>query len=86
MNGEDLPLVHGCPLRVIVPGLYRRPQRQVAQRASAFRRASENHFQQVGYKLFPPHINMYNVDYHDGMQLTKLPVNSVIVQTRKIAA
>ena len=61
--------------------LYRRAQRQVAQRNQhPAAEPSDNHFQQVGYKLFPPHINMYNVDYHEGMQLTKLPVNSVIVR------
>ena len=32
MNGADLPLVHGCPLRVIVPGYVGAPQRQVALR------------------------------------------------------
>ena len=80
MNGEDLPLVHGCPLRVIVPGYIGARSVKWLSDIRVQAEPSDNHFQQVGYKLFPPHINMYNVDYHEGMQLTKLPVNSVIVR------
>ena len=80
MNGEDLPLAHGCPLRVIVPGYIGARSVKWLSEISVGAEPSDNHFQQVGYKLFPPHINMYNVDYHEGMQLTKLPVNSVIVR------
>ena len=80
MNGEDLPLAHGCPLRVIVPGYIGARSVKWLSEICVQEDPSENHFQQVGYKLFPPHINMYNVDYADGMQLTKLPVNSVIVR------
>ncbi len=80
MNGADLPLAHGCPLRVIVPGYIGARSVKWLSEIRVQDRPSDNHFQQVGYKLFPPHINMYNVDYADGMQLTKLPVNSVIVR------
>ncbi|MCY3796180.1 MAG: sulfite oxidase [Chloroflexi bacterium] len=80
MNGEDLPLAHGCPLRVIVPGYIGARSVKWLSEIRVQDCPSDNHFQQVGYKLFPPHINMYNVDYSDGMQLTKLPVNSVIVR------
>ncbi len=80
MNGEDLPLVHGCPLRVVVPGYIGARSVKWLSDIRVQAQPSDNHFQQVGYKLFPPHINMYNVDYSDGMQLTKLPVNSVIVR------
>ena len=80
MNGEDLPLVHGCPLRVVVPGYIGARSVKWLSDICVQDCPSDNHFQQVGYKLFPPHINMYNVDYHEGMQLTKLPVNSVIVR------
>jgi sulfite oxidase len=80
MNGEDLPLAHGCPLRMIVPGYIGARSVKWLSEISVQQQPSDNHFQQVGYKLFPPHINMYNVDYQEGMQLTKLPVNSVIVR------
>ena len=80
MNGEDLPLAHGCPLRVIVPGYIGARSVKWLSDIRVQQEPSDNHYQQVGYKLFPPHINMYNVDYSDGMQLTKLPVNSVIVR------
>ncbi len=80
MNGEDLPLAHGCPLRVVVPGYIGARSVKWLSEIRVQEEPSDNHFQQVGYKLFPPHIDMDNVDYSDGMQLTKLPVNSVIVR------
>ncbi len=80
MNGEDLPLAHGSPLRVIVPGYIGARSVKWLSDIRVQAAPSDNHFQQVAYKLFPPHIDMYNVDYADGMQLTKLPVNSVIVR------
>ncbi len=80
MNGEDLPLAHGCPLRVVVPGYIGARSVKWLSDIRVQAEPSDNHFQQVAYKLFPPHINMYNVEYADGMPLTKLPVNSVIVR------
>ena len=80
MNGEDLPLVHGYPLRVVVPGYIGARSVKWLCEIAVQENPSDNYFQQVGYKLFPPSINMYNVNYADGMQLTKLPVNSVIVR------
>ena len=80
MNGEDLPLAHGSPLRMIVPGYIGARSVKWLCSIGVLEEPSDNYFQQVGYKLFPPSINVYNVNYADGMQLTKLPVNSVIVQ------
>ncbi len=80
MNGQELPLAHGCPLRVIVPGFIGARSVKWLSQIQLQAEPSDNHFQQVGYKLFPPHITPENVNYADGMQLTKLPVNSVIVR------
>lgn len=80
MNGEDLPLAHGCPLRTVVPGYIGARSVKWLSDIAVQESPSDNYFQQVGYKLFPPSIDMYNVNYADGMQLTKLPVNSVIVR------
>lgn len=80
MNGEALPLAHGAPLRVVVPGYIGARSVKWLSEIIIQQDPSDNYFQQVGYKLFPPSIDMYNVNYEDGMQLTKLPVNSVIVR------
>ncbi len=80
MNGADLPRPHGSPLRVVVPGYIGARSVKWLSEIIIQQAPSENYFQQVGYKLFPPSINMYNVNYEDGMQLTKLPVNSVIAR------
>lgn len=80
MNGADLPLAHGSPLRALVPGYIGARSVKWLCGVSVLADPSDNYFQQVAYKLFPPSVNLYNVNYDDGMQLTKLPVNSVIVQ------
>jgi sulfite oxidase len=80
MNGEPLPQPHGAPLRVIVPGYVGARSVKWLHQITVQNTPSDNHFQQVGYKLFPPSISAQTVDYDLGMMLTKLPVNSVIVR------
>lgn len=80
MNGAPLPQAHGAPLRVVVPGHIGARSVKWLGEVCVQEAPSANYFQQVGYKLFPPSINAANVDYAEGMMLTKLPVNSVIVR------
>lgn len=80
MNGQDLPRAHGAPLRVVVPGYIGARSVKWLGEITAQAMPSDNYFQQVGYKLFPPSVNADNVNYEDGMMLTKMPVNSVIVR------
>jgi len=80
MNGEPLPLPHGGPLRVVVPGYVGARSVKWLHRITVQDEPSDNKFQQIGYKLFPPSISAETVDYAQGMMLTKLPVNSVIVR------
>jgi len=53
MNGQDLPAVHGGPLRVVVPGYIGARSVKWLDRVTASRQPSENFFQATAYRLLP---------------------------------
>ena len=54
MNGEPLPVVHGAPLRVVVPGYIGARCVKWLERIEIRSRPWEGYFQQVAYRLLPP--------------------------------
>ena len=54
MNGEPLPLVHGAPLRVVVPGYIGARSVKWLERIEVRSRPCEGYFQHVAYRLLPP--------------------------------
>ena len=54
MNGEPLPLVHGAPLRVVVPGYIGARSIKWLERIEVRSRPWEGYFQHVAYRLLPP--------------------------------
>jgi sulfite oxidase len=54
MNGEPLPLVHGAPLRVVVPGYIGARSVKWLERIEVRSRPWEGYFQDVAYRLLPP--------------------------------
>jgi DMSO/TMAO reductase YedYZ molybdopterin-dependent catalytic subunit len=54
MNEEPLPLVHGAPLRVVVPGYIGARSVKWLVRIEVRSRPWEGYFQQVAYRLLPP--------------------------------
>jgi sulfite oxidase len=54
MNGEPLPLVHGAPLRVVVPGYIGARSVKWIERIEVRSRPWEGYFQHVAYRLLPP--------------------------------
>src|SRR3989440_11817925 len=54
MNGEPLPLVHGAPLRVVVPGYIGARSVKWLERIEVRLRPWEGYFQHVAYRLLPP--------------------------------
>lgn len=54
MNGEPLPLVHGAPLRVVVPGYIGARSVKWLERIEIRSRPWEGYFQHVAYRLLPP--------------------------------
>src|SRR3954453_1869895 len=53
MNGEPLPLVHGAPLRVVVPGYIGARSVKWLERIEVRRSPWEGYFQHVAYRLLP---------------------------------
>jgi len=53
MNGEDLPAVHGAPVRVVVPGYIGARSVKWVHRVTALREPSEGFFQATAYRLLP---------------------------------
>ena len=53
MNGEPLPLIHGAPLRVVVPGYIGARSIKWLQRIEIRSRPWEGYFQHVAYRLLP---------------------------------
>lgn len=78
LNGRALPIEHGGPLRVVVPGyLGARSVKWLAE-INIQDEPSDNYFEQRAYKLFPPHVDEENVDWDQGEILGPMPVNAVI--------
>jgi len=78
MNGTEIPLDHGYPLRVIVPGVV--GARNVKWLKSIYLSKSESpsHWQQNDYKGFCPSTDWNNVDFSKSVAIQELPVQSSI--------
>jgi sulfite oxidase len=53
MNGEPLPLVHGAPLRVVVPGYIGARSVKWLERIEVRSKPWQGYFQRVAYRLLP---------------------------------
>lgn len=78
MNGEPLPLVHGFPLRAVVPGyLGARSVKWLAD-ITLQEDPSHNYFQTHAYRLFPASVSAENVVWEEGQILGDQAVTSAI--------
>lgn len=78
MNGEPLPIEHGGPLRTIVLGYIGARCVKWLSEIHAQATPSDNYFQQVAYKLYPPNVTPDNVHESDGLMLGKSSLNCAI--------
>ncbi len=78
MNGETLPLAHGYPLRVIVPGAIGARSVKWLANITVQDKPSENFYQANAYKLFPGHVRPETANWEEGVMLGDLPLNSMI--------
>jgi len=78
MNGEPLPLVHGFPLRTIVPGYIGARSVKWLDQITVQNEPSQNYFQSHAYRLFAPHTRPETVEWEDGVMLGEMNVTSVI--------
>ncbi|MHB1571571.1 MAG: molybdopterin-dependent oxidoreductase [Solirubrobacteraceae bacterium] len=78
MNGKALPMLHGFPLRAVVPGYIGARSVKWLAAIRVQRMPSDNYFQRRSYRLFAPHVNPSNVEWDRGLMLGELSVNAVI--------
>ena len=78
MNGAPLPLVHGFPLRGVVPGYIGARSVKWLAAITVQEEPSANYFQSRAYRLFPPGTGPETVVWESGMMLGEVPVNSVV--------
>ena len=78
MNGELLPVLHGYPLRVVVPGYIGARSVKWLGRITAQAEPSQNYFQAHAYKLYPAQSSPETAECDHGIMLGELSVNAVI--------
>ena len=78
MNGEELPMDHGYPLRVIVPGTIGARSVKWLSRIILSSEESPSSWQRRDYKLFPANIDVNNVDFNSSQAIQEMPVQSAI--------
>ena len=78
MNGEPLAPRHGFPLRVVAGGYIGARSVKWLYEISVQNQPSDNYYQAVEYKLFPPHVTAETADYSKGKMLGDIPLNAVI--------
>ena len=78
MNGRPLAPEHGFPLRVVVGGYVGARSVKWLSEITLRAEPSDNYYQAVEYKLFPPHVTAENADHSEGEMLGEIPLNAVI--------
>jgi len=78
MNGEDIPLDHGFPLRSIVPGVVGARNVKWLHQIQASKEESPSHWQRKDYKGFSPNVDWNNVDWDSAPSIQEYPVQSAI--------
>lgn len=79
MNGEELPLDHGYPLRALVPGHVAARSVKWLSKISLTENESPSHWQQLDYKGFSPSKNLATSDYSQSESIQELPIQSAIL-------
>lgn len=80
MNGEELPLDHGYPVRVLAPGIVGARCVKWVSKIQASKEESKSHWQQNDYKAFSPSVNWENVDFKSAPAIQAYPVQSAICE------
>ncbi|MBN3291953.1 SUOX protein, partial [Polypterus senegalus] len=80
MNGEVLPLDHGFPLRVVVPGVVGARNVKWLGKIILSAEESQSHWQQNDYKGFSPSVDWDTVDFSSAPAIQELPIQSAITE------
>jgi sulfite oxidase len=80
LNAQPLPVEHGFPLRVVVPGYIGARSVKWLGHIRLDSEPSGNFFQTKAYKVFPPEVGPAEADWTQPEALAALVVNSVITR------
>ncbi len=80
MNGQPLPVVHGGPVRVVVPGYIGARSVKWVERITLQDRPSDNYFQATAYRLLPAEADPAAAGPGDGLSLGAVAVNADILR------
>jgi len=75
MNGETLPIDHGYPVRVVIPGTVGARNVKWLCKVVASKDESKSHWQQKDYKVFGPYIDWDNI----GIKIFFVALRSLLV-------
>ncbi|KAL9615359.1 MAG: hypothetical protein Q9167_000187 [Letrouitia subvulpina] len=85
MNGKPLPLDHGYPMRIVVPGNVAARSVKWLNRIILSDEESPSQWQQRDYKCFGPNVGG-NPDWDSAPAIQEMPVQSAITSLRDISA
>eukprot|EP01114_Cavostelium_apophysatum_P016568 TRINITY_DN4743_c0_g1_i1.p1 TRINITY_DN4743_c0_g1~~TRINITY_DN4743_c0_g1_i1.p1 ORF type:complete len:587 (+),score=108.53 TRINITY_DN4743_c0_g1_i1:53-1813(+) len=80
MNGQELPLDHGYPVRIIAPGITGARNVKWLSKIITSSEESPSFWQQKDYKSFPPQVDWNNVDWSSAPAIQESPVTSAICE------
>lgn len=87
MNGQPLPVDHGFPLRVVVPGHVAARSVKWLRRITLSPTESQSQWQQNDYKCFGPNEGgSASVDWSKAPAIQEFPVQSAIVAVRSLSS
>jgi sulfite oxidase len=80
MNGEPLPVVHGAPVRVVVPSYIGARSVKWVERITVQEHPSDNYFQAAAYRLLPAENHQAKTTPGAALSLSVLAVNAAILR------
>jgi sulfite oxidase len=78
MNGKPLPLDHGFPIRIVLPGIVGARSVKWLSKIIISEQESQSPWQQRDYKVFSPSVTMDTVDFSLAPAIMDTPVTSYI--------
>lgn len=80
MNGHPLPVAHGAPVRVVVPGYIGARSVKWVHRITVGKHPSDNYFQATAYRLLSAETDPSTAGSGDGLPLGAVAINTDILR------
>eukprot|EP00127_Corallochytrium_limacisporum_P003041 Clim_evm88s144 gene=Clim_evmTU88s144 len=83
MNGKPLPVDHGAPVRVVVPGSVGARSVKWLGKIKLTQDEVDSQWQKRDYKIMPPHVDFSNVNWDSVPAIQAMPVQSAICEPQE---